>query len=208
MDFKRIKTVFENRGFSVQYFETGREAAAYLAEQTAGKSVSFGGSTTLEQLGAYETLQNSADVHWHWKGDGYVQTPEVYITSANAVSETGEIVNIDGAGNRVSATLYGPKEVFFVCGINKVTPDLSAAIDRAQNIAAPRNAMRLFGNSDSGAVCISGNDPVPACVAGGGKKCYHCKAPNSICRAIVIHQGPMRSHERCELVLIGEELGF
>ena len=208
MDIKRMKTAFERRGFSVQYFETGAQATAYLAQQVAGKSVSFGGSITLEQLGAYETLKETADVSWHWKGDGYQQTPTVYITSANAISETGEVVNIDGAGNRVSATLYGPKEVFFVCGINKIAPDLASAIDRAQNIAAPKNAWRLFGNTDSNAVCVEEGAPIPACTAAGGKSCYHCKAPNSICRAIVIHQGPMRSHERCELVLIGEELGY
>lgn len=208
MDITRLKTVFENRGFSVQYFEKGAEAADYLAEQTAGKSVSFGGSVTLEQIGAYEKLQEATEVHWHWKGDGYHQDSEVYITSANAVSETGEVVNIDGAGNRVSATLYGPKEVFFVCSVNKITPDLISAIDRAQNIAAPKNAWRLFGDSSSGAVCVDDGAPIPACTASGGKKCYHCKAPNSICRAIVIHQGPMRSHERCELVLIGEDLGY
>lgn len=204
MDFTKLKCTFEARGFSVRYFETGTEAVQYLAEQTTGKTVSFGGSTTLEQLSAYEALQSGADVYWHWKGDGYVQDSEVYVTSANAVSETGEIVNIDGAGNRVSATLYGPKEVFFVCGVNKVMPDLHQAIDRAQNIAAPRNAMRLFGHADSD----SKNTSIPACTAAGGDKCYHCKTPNSICRAIVIHQGPMRSHDRCELILIGEELGF
>lgn len=202
MNIDRIKTVFERHGFSVQYFETGAAAAAYLAAQTAGKSVSFGGSMTLEQLGAYELLQSSTDIHWHWKGDGYVQDAEVYVTSANAISETGEIVNIDGAGNRVSATLYGPKEVYFVCGINKIMPDLSAAIDRAQNIAAPKNAMRLYGNT-------KGNDaPIPVCVAANEAKCYHCQAPSSICRAIVIHRGPMLPQKRCELILIGEELGY
>lgn len=208
MNIERIKTVFERRGFSIQYFETGAQAVDYLAQQTAGKSVSFGGSVTLDQMGAYERLKETADVSWHWKGDGYQQTPDVYITSANAVSETGEIVNIDGAGNRISATLYGPKEVFFVCGINKLTPDLSSAMDRAQNIAAPKNAWRLFGNSASDTVCAADNTPIPACAAAGGDTCYHCQAPNSICRAIVIHRGPMRLQERCELVLIGEALGY
>lgn len=208
MDLTRLTKNFLHHGFSVQYFATRAEAAAYLAEQTAGHSVSFGGSTTLDEMGLYDTLKACSDVHWHWKGDGYVQDSEIYITSANAIAETGEVVNIDGAGNRVSATLYGPKQVYFVCGVNKIAPDLSAAIDRAQNIAAPKNAWRLFGTSDGSAVCVSPDDPIPACTAAGGDKCYHCKAPNSICRAIVIHQGPMRSHEKCELVLIEEELGF
>lgn len=194
MDWDRIKKVFKQHGFSVQYFDTGEQAVAYLAGETAGKLVSFGGSKTLEALGAYEALSEKSEVKWHWKGDGYCQTPDVYITSANAVSETGELVNIDGAGNRVSATLYGPKEVFFVCGINKFTPDLASAVARAQNIAAPKNAMRLQQKT--------------ACTAANGEKCYHCHAPHSICRAIVIHQGPMLSQQRCELVIIGEELGY
>ncbi len=199
MQWERIKAAFEQRGFHATYFETGAQAVAYLREQTAGKTVSFGGSKTLEALGAYEALAERAQVHWHWKGDGYLQTPEVYLTSANAVAETGELVNIDGAGNRVSATLYGPKTVYFVCGVNKLTPDLPSAIARAQNVAAPQNAMRLLSGQP---------ERMPACVAAGGDACHHCRAPRSICRAIVIHQGPMLSQERCELILIGEPLGY
>ena len=108
MDLTRLQKNFELHGFSYRYFETRSEAAAYLAQQTAGKFVSFGGSMTLDEMNLYDILKPHADVRWHWKGDGYVQDAEIYITSANAISETGEVVNIDGAGNRVSATLYGP----------------------------------------------------------------------------------------------------
>ena len=159
MDLMRLQKNFALHGFSYRYFETRSEAAAYLAQQTAGNFVSFGGSMTLDEMNLYDILKPHADVHWHWKGDGYVQDAEIYITSANAISETGEVVNIDGAGNRVSATLYGPKQVFFVCGINKIAPDLSSAIERAQNIAAPKNAWRLFGNTDGDAVCVNADDP-------------------------------------------------
>ena len=114
MDLMRLQKNFALHGFSYRYFETRSEAAAYLAQQTAGNFVSFGGSMTLDEMNLYDILKPHADVHWHWKGDGYVQDAEIYITSANAISETGEVVNIDGAGNRVSATLYGPKQVFFV----------------------------------------------------------------------------------------------
>ena len=199
MKIEKIKAVFEQRGYCVKYFENSAQAVDYLQTQTAGKIVTLGGSKTLEALNAYEILGKTASVHWHWKGDGYMQTPDVYITSANAVSETGEIVNIDGAGNRVSATLFGPKTVFFVCGVNKLTPDLHSAIQRAQNIAAPKNAMRLHQQNVEWQT---------ACTAAGGDRCYHCHAPESICRAMVIQQGPMLSQERCELILIGEQLGF
>lgn len=194
MDMDKIRAAFTRKGFSFQYFDTAEQAKTYLVEQCAGKRVSFGGSMTLDGMGVYEALQGKADVHWHWKGDAFDQTPDIYLTSANGVAATGELVNIDGAGNRVSATLYGPKEVLFVCGINKVAEDLSAAIQRAEQVAAPKNAMRF----DTGS----------ACQKAGGDKCYHCTAPGSICRAMVIHRGPMRSQTRCELVLIGEELGY
>ncbi len=194
MNRSRLQAALERNGFTVQYFDTGTQAMEYLSQQTAGKTVSFGGSMTLDALDAYDVLSRNAEVHWHWKDDGYMQTPDIYVTSANAVSETGEIVNIDGAGNRVSATLYGPKEVFFVCGINKVTPDLPSAIARAQHIAAPKNAARLGKQT--------------GCTANGGDHCYHCHAPQSICRAMVIHQGPMLSQTRCEVILIGETLGY
>lgn len=199
MNWNRMKAAFERNGFTVRYFKTGEQAMLYLEQQVSGKTVTLGGSKTLEALDAYDVFDRCAQVNWHWKGDGYVQTPDVYCTSANALSETGEIVNIDGAGNRVSATLFGPKEVFFVCGINKVTPDLMSAIARAQHIAAPQNAMRLHTDIP---------EKQTACTSCGGDHCYHCHAPHSICRAMVIHQGPMLSQTRCELVLIGETLGY
>lgn len=199
MNLEQVKCAFEQRGYTVNIFQTGEQAVKYLKAQTAGKSVTLGGSKTLEALGIYEALGEQAEVYWHWKGDGYHQTPDVYITSANALAQTGEIINIDGTGNRVSATLFGPKELFFVCGVNKLTPNLHAAIDRAQNVASTKNAMRL---------CQDHPERQTACTAAGGDRCYHCHAPQSICRAMVIHQGPMLSQQRCELVLIEEQLGF
>ena len=68
---------------------------------------------------------------------------EVYLLSANAVSESGEIVNIDGSGNRLSASVFGPKRVYYVIGKNKIAPDLHAAIKRAREVAAAKNAVRL-----------------------------------------------------------------
>lgn len=200
MEIQAVLNNFRNRGYSAVYFETAAEAKEYLMRECAGKSVTFGGSMTLEGMGLYDELKPICkEVNWHWKGDGYHQTPDIYLTSANAVSEKGEIVNIDGTGNRIAATVFGVAEVLFVCGINKLTPDLSSAIERAQNIASPKNALRLTGQPGW---------QVPACAQTGGEKCFHCKPPASICRAMVIHQGPMMRQKRCELVLIGEELGY
>ena len=105
---------------------------------------------------------------------------------------SGEIVNIDGKCNRVAATLFGPKRCIFVCGVNKLRPDLQSAIERARNIAAPLNAKRL-------------NKKTPCAVDG---RCHNCKSPERICRAMVIHMGVPSGFESCEVVLIGEKLGY
>lgn len=184
---------FTGRGFAFSYFPTAKEAAQYLAETCAGQSVSLGGSVTLKEMGFPEAFDSSTEVHWHWIDPSECfQTPDIYLTSANALSETGEIVNIDGNGNRVAGTLYGPGRCIFVCGINKLCPDLPSAIERARTIAAPLNAKRL-------------NRKTPCAVDG---KCHDCRAPERLCRAMVIHMGPMKTMGKCELLLIGEKLGY
>lgn len=153
----------------------------------------MGGSMTMKQLGFPENFADSTDAHWHWIDKGvYCQTPDVYLSSANGLSETGEIVNIDGKCNRVAATLFGPKRCIFVCGVNKLRPDLQSAIERARNIAAPLNAKRL-------------NKKTPCAV---DDRCHNCKSPERICRAMVIHMGAPSGFESCEVVLIGEKLGY
>ena len=117
---------------------------------------------------------------------------DVYLTSANGLAETGEILNIDGAGNRVASTLYGHKKVYFVIGANKLAPTRDEALWRARNIAAPRNAQRL-------------GKKTPCAVK--GDKCYDCKSPDRICRGLVELWGPMMGMET-EVILIGEDLGM
>ena len=118
---------------------------------------------------------------------------ETYLSSANALAETGEIVNIDGTGNRVAGTLFGHKRVFFVVGRNKLAPTCDEAIRRARNVAAPKNALR-FGVETP-------------CVANGGDRCYDCKSPARICRGLVVLWEAMRGCET-EVVLIDEDLGY
>ena len=133
-----ICKAFTQRGFGFTYFPTVADALTYLTDTCAGKSVSLGGSMTLQQLGFPKAFSNSTPPY---TGTGlspasFFQTPDIYLSSANALSESGEVVNIDGACNRVSGTLFGPKRCIFVCGINKLCPDLASAIDRARNVAA------------------------------------------------------------------------
>ncbi len=188
-----LKETFERRGFRFVEFENQEEAVSFLRSECNGKSVSFGGSVTVGEIGLYEELEKSSKCAWHWKKDSEkdILSSEVFITSANAVSEAGEILNIDGNCNRISASVYGHGHVYFVFGQNKLTPDLPSAWDRARNIAAPRNAMRL-------------NRKTPCTIDG---KCHDCQSPDCICSTVAIMR---RKPSSCAvtLVLIRENLGY
>lgn len=194
MEKNKVLEAFRAHGFAVSYFDTAAEAKNYLLKECAGKTVAFGGSVTLDEMGIYEALKDAGeDVFWRWKDNGdYVQDSDIYLSSANALSETGEIINIDGRGNRVAAAIYGPKACFTVCGINKLAPSIETAVQRAREIAAPKNAQRLSCKTP--------------CASDG--KCHDCRSPGRICRALSILLAPPIGFERCELVLIGETLGY
>ena len=196
-DLEKTGKNLEGRGFRVHRFASGAEAAEFLVQTLHGTSIGIGGSVTIDTLGVYDRLCESNEVFWHWKNHApetreRAGKAETYLCSANGVSENGEIVNIDGKCNRVAATLFGPKRCIFVCGVNKLCPDLQSAIERARNIAAPLNAKRL-------------NKKTPCAVDG---RCHNCKSPERICRAMVIHMGVPSGFESCEVVLIGEKLGY
>ena len=201
MDFTTIKTNLEALEYKVSCFETGAEAADYLAAAIQNTTVGFGGSMTLRDLGLYEKLSGNNEVYWHWiLPDGMTQddaraharNTEVYLSSANGIAETGEIVNIDGNGNRVAETLFGHEKVYIIVGKNKIAPDYDGALWRARNIASPKNAQRM-------------NRKTPCAV--NGDKCYDCKSPDRICRGLtVLWKKPMAAEY--EVVLINEDLGF
>ena len=194
--FDTVKKNLEARGFSVWTFATAAEAAAYLNEAIDGKTVGFGGSVTLQDMGLYELLGSHNEVHWHWvNGQEERKTAmgtQVYLSSANGLAETGEIINIDGSGNRVASTLYGHEKVYLVIGRNKLAPTYDEALWRARNIASPKNAQRLGRKT-------------PCAVK--GDRCYDCKSPDRICRGLVVLWGPMMGMET-EVILVDEDLGL
>ena len=122
------------------------------------------------------------------------QADEVYILSANAISENGEIVNIDGNGNRLASAFYGHERVIFVVGVNKVVPDLPAAIDRARNVASPLNARRLQRKTP--------------CALSEPMRCHDCASPERICSGMSILYGRMWSTPQMDVILINEALGY
>jgi hypothetical protein len=196
-DFKAVIKHLEARGYTVSSFESGTEAAAYLDQKIDGMTVGIGGSATIKDIGAYALLKTHNDVYWHWEQEAdtarlnAMQT-DIYLTSANALAETGEIVNIDGKGNRVSSTLFGHKKVYFVIGANKVTETYDKAVWRARNIASPARAHQM-------------NAQTPCAVK--IDRCYDCSSPGRICRGLVTLWAPMFGME-AEVILINEALGL
>lgn len=188
----------ENRGFRVHRFASGAEAAEFLVQTLHGTSIGIGGSVTIDTLGVYDRLCGSNKVFWHWKNHApetreRAGKAETYLCSANGVSENGEIVNIDGFGNRVAGTIYGPERVFLVVGKNKIAPDLTGAIDRARNIAAPLNARRL-------------NRHTPCAV--GEPRCHDCRSPEKVCGVMTVFFMPPTSIKEFHVILVDEDLGY
>ncbi len=197
MNFTALQKNLENNSFTASVFEKGDDAVSYLKNKLHGRKIGFGGSKTVEDIGLYTALSEDNACMFHWKGDrsrtlAEARTADTYITSVNAISEKGEIVNIDGTCNRIASTLYGPQSLFFIVGRNKVTKDLSSAIDRARNIAAPQNAKRLGRRTP--------------CAVGG--RCFDCSSPERICSAMTVHFRRPGGIPYCEVILINEDLGL
>ncbi len=197
MGFDSVKKNLENRGYTVRVFSTGAAAVEYLDAAIDQRTVGLGGSATLESLGIYERLGAHNQVIWHWKQEAgtarrEAMTADIYLTSVNALAETGELINIDGTGNRAAATLFGHEKVFFVVGRNKLAPTEEAAVWRARNVAAPQRARQMGRKTPC---------------AAKGDRCYDCTSPQRICRGLVTLWGPMMGME-AEVLLIDEDLGL
>ncbi len=194
-DYEKLIPALEKRGFAVRHFATAAEAADFLDAEIDGTTVGFGGSLTAEQMDLYPRLSRHNTCFWHWKGNTREEAAEaeVYISSVNGLAETGELINIDGTGNRVAATLSGHREVYLVAGSNKIAPDFEGALWRARNIAAPKNAQRLGAKT-------------PCALR--GDRCYDCDSPGRICRGLVVLWCRPRGIDRMTVVLVDEELGL
>ena len=197
MDVEKTIRSLKLRGYSVQHFATGKEAAAYLDAQIDGTTVGIGGCMTAKELGLYEKLSAHNEVFWHWITPGpetieQANAAAVYISSANAMTEGGEILNIDGNGNRLAGQVYGRKRLFIVAGTNKICPDFESALSRARNVAATRNALRFDAKKTP---CkLDGN-------------CHDCRGADRICNALLVLWAPMGGMTS-EIILIDEELGY
>lgn len=196
MDLQKTVRSLELRGYSVRYFETAAEAADYMNAEIQHTTVGIGGCMTAQELGLFDSLSKTNEVYWHWKAPGpetiaKANAAPVYITSANAMTEDGEILNIDGRGNRLAGQVYGDKRLYIIAGTNKICPDFSSALERARNVAAVKNCKRFPAQTP----CKLDD------------KCHDCRSPEKICRALLVLWAPMMGM-KTEVVLIGEELGY
>jgi hypothetical protein len=198
---KTVKAL-QRRNFAADYCDTAQEAltlALSLIEPT--ETVSWGGSVTIQQIGLLDAVRQ----RFSCIDRDTAQTPEeraqlmrealladTFLMSANAISEDGQLFNIDGNGNRVAALCYGPKRVIVVAGMNKVEPTAEAAECRARTVAAPANMKRFPGSKTP-------------CSATG--ECGDCTSPDCICVQLV-QTRMSRPAGRIHVILVGEELGF
>jgi len=189
----------ESRNMS-GYYASNREEALQLALSLIpeGSSVTMGGAMSAHEIGLVEALK--AGDYQFIDRDAYsdkraamlmAYDADVFLSSANAITEDGVMVNIDGNSNRVSAIAQGPKKVIFIVGMNKVCDDLDGAMKRARNVAAPINAQR-FGLS------------TPCAKTGA---CFDCKSPDTICCQFLITRFS-KHNGRIHVILVNDNLGF
>jgi len=185
------------------YYAESREAALAKALELIpeGSTICMGGCVSASEIGLVKTIKNgnynfidryaSNDPADQRKAMLAAYDADVYIASANAMTNDGEIVNIDGNSNRVSAIAYGPKKVVFIVGMNKVCSDLDEAVKRARNVAAVSNVMRF--------------DIDTPCKKTGA--CANCKSPQTICCNFLITRCS-RHAGRMHVILVNDNLGF
>lgn len=199
---KTLLKNLEKRHFEAYYCPTAAEAIEKaLSLMPAGSSVTWGGSMTIRDMGLTQavkdgdynvidrdTAKDPAEMREMMR-QGLLT--DFYLTSTNAITEDGILVNIDGNGNRVASICYGPNHVIVLCGLNKVAQDLDAAVKRVRGYVAPVNSMRFMGKT-------------PCTVDG---VCHNCTSLECICNQVLITR-VCRPAGRIKVILIGEDRGF
>ncbi|WP_276929534.1 lactate utilization protein [Herbinix luporum] len=193
---------FNKRGIE-GYYCNDKEEALLMAKRflTPGCSISWGGSETLNEIGLFEALKDSDyilyDRHLAKTPEeslqlyGKIVTCDYFFMSSNAISLDGQLINIDGKGNRVACLIAGPKNVIIIAGMNKIVTDVDSGIERVRNMASPPNNIRLGRNT-------------PCAQLG---RCANCLVDDCICCQIVITR-KSNIPGRIKVILVGEELGY
>jgi len=198
---KKALEALEKNGFKASYFDDSDSAVDYLMKSIKNEAtVGIGGSMTVKSLGIPEKLiERGNKVYFHWlestplgmdEARKNAAQADVYLSSTNALTEGGKLVNIDGTGNRVASMVFGPKKVYVICGVNKIAKNLDAALQRIKDNAY-KNARRLKLNT-------------PCAVT---EKCSDCRSPQRMCNiTTIIDRKPNKTD--FEVIVIGQELGY
>ncbi len=193
---------FNKRGIEGYYCENAEDALLTAKRfLTPGCSISWGGSETLNEIGLLDELVASDYIIYdrntaktpEEKSAMYskIVTVDYYFMSSNAITLDGQLVNIDGIGNRVACLITGPKNVIIIAGMNKIVTDTTTGVERVRNMASPPNAVRLGSKT-------------PCAELG---KCTNCLTDDCLCCEIVITR-KSRIPGRIKVILVGEELGY
>ncbi|MDO4987604.1 MAG: lactate utilization protein [Synergistes sp.] len=200
---KFVCKALEANGFHA-VFAADEETACAEAMRLIGSDASVGipGTVTVREIGLVERLRKDGHkIYEHWDPNMSNEarraafmgelTADWFVTSANAVTTDGMIVNIDGTGNRVGAISWAPGKLLFIIGANKITADIHAAVARCRNTATPPNALRLSMDTP--------------CAETG--LCFDCRSPQRLCNVISILERPPRGRD-CHVIMVGRELGY
>jgi hypothetical protein len=193
----------KGNGFDADFFPTGEEAAKKVIEIAASaKTVGVGGSVTVRELKIMDVLEEQGKtILDHWKPSLSPEeileirraqlTCDLFLSGTNALTLNGEIVNIDGTGNRVCAMTFGPKKVVILSGVNKIAGDTHDAVRRIHEVASPMNCRRLGLKAPCGETGL----------------CYDCDSPHRACRiTLILKRKPVLTD--ISVYIIGEEFGF
>lgn len=198
---KSIIKELEKRNMEGYFCETCEDAVqTVLSLLPEHATISWGGSETIKECGLMDAIKagdynllDRATVNPEEYREFYskVVMADAFLMSSNAITEKGELVNIDGAANRLACLLHGPQNVFVIVGMNKLVCDVPAAIGRIRNVACPANTLRL-------------NRQTPCSVTG---KCGDCYSQDSICSQIVVTRRSTQP-KRIKVILVAEHLGY
>lgn len=207
LKLEKVKHNLENNNFEVYVAKDAEDARAIASNTIISslqiKSVSWGGSMSFVETGLFHELKDRQDIQVLNTFDKKLPVDQLkelrrnsllvdlYITSSNAVTEGGQLVNLDMIGNRVAAMMYGPKNVLLIIGRNKICNDLEDAMIRVKNFAAPVNIMRL--------------EKKTPCLKTG--ECHDCTSPERICNYWTIIEKCFEK-KRIKVILVNEDLGF
>lgn len=197
-DLQAMAQILRRRRFQCTVFETAQQAKEAALELIPCEArVGFGGSVTVQNMKLYEDMAaRGQQVYWHWQVEKeqmdtarkQAMDADWYLCSANALTERGDIVNTDGSGNRVASMFYGPKNVLFIIGKNKLVEDYEAAVQRIQTVAAPLNAKRL-------------GTKTPCAITGQCGECF------KMCHITGVLHAPT-SGRTMHVFLVNEDLGY